>query len=406
MANVSLLSSNNHIETPYIKVTIGDYTFGVYDKSKSDYDKYPNYVTDLSITKINGQVNTYDLTLEFQISEYDDPNYFEKIFSAVSESRKISFTYGDMSIPSFVYKNEEGIITKVSSKIDVYNSKIVYNVSAISQANLLTVGAYSFPAKTGVKPSDEIKRILNEKQYGLQEIFTGMRNMTLVNQYNLIPGNDIAVNLYQKNNISILDYLTYLVNCMSDSSTESKTKKSSVYIMTFVDDTSGVFDGSYFKIIQVDASKSHPEAYDLTIGYPSANVITSFDIEDNENYSIYYNYQNKLNSASYVNRINEVGEFEDVYCPVLSSKNDMYETRDTDKTWWTKVTEYPIKASITIKGLLRPAILMSYVRLNTFFFGKKHISSGLWIVTKQQDRIGVSTFTTTLNLTKIAGDEE
>ena len=230
--------------------------------------------------------------------------------------------------------------------------------------------------------------------------------MTLVNQYNLIPGNDIAVNLYQKNNISILDYLTYLVNCMSDSSTESKTKKSSVYIMTFVDDTSGVFDGSYFKIIQVDASKSHPEAYDLTIGYPSANVITSFDIEDNENYSIYYNYQNKLNSASYVNRINEVGEFEDVYCPVLSSKNDMYETRDTDKTWWTKVTEYPIKASITIKGLLRPAILMSYVRLNTFFFGKKHISSGLWIVTKQQDRIGVSTFTTTLNLTKIAGDEE
>ena len=333
MANVSLLSSNNHIETPYIKVTIGHYTFGVYDKSKSDYDKYPNYVTDLSITKINGQVNTYDLTLEFQISEYDDPNYFEKIFSTVSESRKISFTYGDMSIPSFVYKNEEGIITKVSSKIDVYNSKIVYNVSAISQANLLTVGAYSFPAKTGVKPSDEIKRILNEKQYGLQEIFTGMRNMTLVNEYNLIPGNDIAVNLYQKNNISILDYLTYLVNCMSDSSTESKTKKSSVYIMTFVDDTSGVFDGSYFKIIQVDASKSHPEAYDLTIGYPSANVITSFDIEDNENYSIYYDYQNKLNSASYVNRINEVGEFEDVYCPVLSSKNDMYETRDTDKTW-------------------------------------------------------------------------
>ena len=73
--------------------------------------------------------------------------------------------------------------------------------------------------------------------------------------------------------------------------------------------------------------------------------------------------------------------------------------------YWTKITEYPISAVITLKGLLRPAILMTRVRLNVYFFGKKHISSGLYIVTKQVDRIDMNGYRTTLNLTRIRGDE-
>ena len=49
---------------------------------------------------------------------------------------------------------------------------------------------------------------------------------------------------------------------------------------------------------------------------------------------------------------------------------------------------------------------MSYVRLNVFFFGKKHISSGLYIVTKQQDDISAGGFRTTLNLLRISGDSD
>jgi hypothetical protein len=70
------------------------------------------------------------------------------------------------------------------------------------------------------------------------------------------------------------------------------------------------------------------------------------------------------------------------------------------------MTKYPIKASITIQGLLRPAMLMSYVRLNVIFpGGNKHISSGLYLVTEQKDRIDGSVgYKTTLQLTKISGD--
>lgn len=55
---------------------------------------------------------------------------------------------------------------------------------------------------------------------------------------------------------------------------------------------------------------------------------------------------------------------------------------ETDKTWWTQVTQYPIKATLQLKGLLRSAMLMTYVKVNVYFYGQKHISSGTYIVTK------------------------
>ena len=46
---------------------------------------------------------------------------------------------------------------------------------------------------------------------------------------------------------------------------------------------------------------------------------------------------------------------------------------------------------------------MEYVRLNVIFHGRKHISSGLYIITKQVDQIDMSGYRTTLSLTRIGG---
>jgi hypothetical protein len=49
---------------------------------------------------------------------------------------------------------------------------------------------------------------------------------------------------------------------------------------------------------------------------------------------------------------------------------------------------------------------MNYVRLNVIFpGGRKHISSGLYLVTQQQDVINESGYRTTLSMTRIAGDD-
>lgn len=397
----NLLATPNYVQTPIIQVTIGEHTFGVYDKDKKGYQRYPNYIQSLEISKINGQVNSYTLVLNYPVNQYSDPNFFEKVFSSVSKSRKIEFTYGDASSPKFLYRKESAIITRVRSNFQLESSVIVYTISAISQCALGLSGSYSFPSGNK-KPSDEIFRILQDPYYGLQDLFTGMRNISKVKMSGIIPTNDVAKKIEKKDNISVIDYLQYLVSLMTPKAGDKKF--GSIYILSFVDDLTEEFDGPYFKITQVDAKIEHPEAFQLDIGYPGSNYVFNFNVDNDENYSIYYDYQKKLHPQEYVSRINADGDYEEVYAPVLSSNNAGHSTGEDDKTWWAKVTQYPIKASVTIKGLLRPAVLMTYIRLNIIMFGKKHINSGLYIITKQVDKVDGNGYQTTLNMTKVSGD--
>ena len=98
---------------------------------------------------------------------------------------------------------------------------------------------------------------------------------------------------------------------------------------------------------------------------------------------------------------NDRGEIEEVYAPLLGTNNAQRQITEAEKTWWTKITEFPIKARITLKGLLRPAMLMTHIRLNVYFYGRKHLSSGLYIVTKQVDNIGSQGFRTSLSLLRV-----
>lgn len=398
--NLNLITTQGLIQAPIIQVTIGKYTFGV--KSQND-DKieFPNFVQSIEITKINGQVNSYTLQISYPINEYCDPNYFEKVFSSISKSREIIFTYGDSMNPKFLYRNEVALITKVKSSFQLDSACINYTISAVSKANLGFSGCYDFKADNK-KPSDKIYEILTNPLYKLQDLFTGMRNITKVKENNLIPQNDISTEIKQQENMSVLSYLEYLVTLMS--SDTKKSAKNSIYILTFNDDTTGVFDGSYFKIVEVDTQIEHPEAFQLDIGFPGSNYVFNFSVENDESFSIYYNYQNEIHPEQYVSRINADGDYEEVYAPRISSRNDRRHTDEEDKTWWAKVTQYPIKASIVIKGLLRPAVLMNYVRLNIWLFGNKHINSGLYIITKQVDKIDGNGYQTTLNLMRISGD--
>ena len=411
MAGKSLLAAENYVQIPLIWVKIGAYTFGKYDSNYSGYKKYPNYVQSLEVTKVNGVVNKYSLTLIYPLTQDTDPNFFEKIFSSVSkgniaedlDARRIEFTYGDAAMSNFLYRNEVAIITKVSSNFNFSGSvSITYTIEATSRGALGVSGGLYEPA-VYEKPSNIIRKMLREEQrYGLKQLFPGMRNNTLVETLNLIPSEDMAVNIEAKQNISPIAYLEYLVNMMTPDA-GNKGDKKTFYVLTFLDDTSGTIDGSYFKICTVDANVAHPEAYEVNVGYPGNNYIFDFAVENSENYSLLYEYQNALAPQEYVTRINEDGDEEEVYAPTISSNNSLHATKEEDKSWWAKVTQYPIKASMTIKGLLRPAILMSYVRVNIYLYGQKHINSGLYIITKQVDKIdGNEGYRTVLNMTRIA----
>lgn len=430
MSSTSLLNTLNRVEVPFIKVTIGEYTFGIFSNTNAGSQvngiyqtqkiTYPNFVKSLTVQKLNGQVNQYTLTLSYPIRPGDDPNFFEKVFSSVANTRKIIFSYGDMNAPEYIYKNEEALITDISNNFNMRTPVISYTIKAVSSASLGYSGSYNFP-EVKDKPSNIIKQVLYSPLYKLTTLFYGMSDRELVDTMGLISSDDAVVEIPAKLNIAPLEYLIYLTSLMRSSSDIGNSNQlKSLYSLTIHDEVNSetkystsagdikteFLGGPYFKINKVSKVFNNASAYEINIGYPDENLVLSFSVNNQENYSIYYSWQGQLNSNDYVMRLDDNGDWQREYAPPISSGNSYYMTTDEDKTWWSNVTQYPISAQITIKGLLRPATLMDYVRLNVIYFGQKHIASGLYIVTKQIDTISETGYRTQLSLTKIAGDNE
>lgn len=413
----SLLSSTNRVEAPFVRVKIGGYSFGVKEGKtkavnssgviKDTSTKYPNYIQSLRVKKINGTVNTYILNITYQITENSDPNFFEKIFSSISDTWKINFTYGDAMLPDYIYREEEAIITNISTSPDVNSAKISYQIEAVSTSSLTLSGTYTFPTRQA-KPSDVIKEVLRNSKYRLTEVFTGMRDRSLVEQMNFIASDDKIVRIPTCTNMSILEYVAFLVSYMNPTgSTTNSAIKQNVYSLMTYEDTTGVYGGPYFKVQKIQRASSSLNqlcTYTIDIGYPSSNVVTNFSLKDNKNWSIFYKYNRDLDNSDYLKRIDSKGEIEYIYSPQLT--NTHFEMNENDATWWTKVTQYPVEASITLKGLLKPAILMQYVKINLWYFGHKHLCSGYYIITQQEDSIGLDGYNTTLGLLRVASDEE
>lgn len=412
---VSLLDNPILVQTPFIKVTIGDYVFGIFHSSteiKKDTEsgvyiiqniQYPNYIQALTVQKLNGQVNQYTLHLNYPITPNSDPNFIDKVLSKVQKSRKMILSYGDLSAPAYLYKEEETLIIDVQANVNLKSGVLQYQIQAVSSAKLGQACAFNFinAEFTGMhKPSDIIKKILkNNPKYGLLDLFSGMRDEALIRSNKLIADDDIIVYLEPQYNMTPLDYLRYLVKNMRRSIDDT-----GVYIFEIVDDISNIFNGPYFKVVHTDAAGDSLDTYDLVIGYPNNTAVTDLTIANNEGYSIFFSYSKELNTSEYVQRIEDNGDISEIYAPVISSDNKESITHSNDISWWNNVTQYPISVTIKLKGLLRPAVLMSKVRLTVLFYGQEYIASGLYIINKQEDSISTSEgFFTTLNMVRIDG---
>lgn len=411
MAGASLVSTQSHVETPFIVVKIGNYTFG--HCGRSDRLKlqntfnitYPNYMEALNITKLNGAVNTYTLSMVYAITANDDPNKLEKVFSSVSNTRTLKLSYGDWSAPQFIYKEEEAIITKISTQVNMRNSTIQYTITCTSTSLKLSSTPFSFPAKFA-KPSDEIKALFSNNRYGLFDIFKGV---TSTNIEELIASDDKAVQLEAKPSVNVLDYISYLVSCMVSFKDSSDSIKTACYYWSVYDDISNVYGGSYIRVVKVNSNTNIADSYntyEVDIGYPTDACVMDFSINSDDSWALMYNYSKQIHTSEYVYRIDDDGAVVPIQSEAITNSPTTHNTTEATRDWWSRVTQFPITATLTLKGLLRPTMLMSYVKVNTYFYGRKHISSGLYIITKQQDTINSSGYRTTLSLTRVGGDAE
>ena len=69
----SLVSTQNRVESPFIIVKVGNYTFGhcvkkeYKDRLKSVFHiDFPNYMEGMSVVKTNGAINTYTISMQLE----------------------------------------------------------------------------------------------------------------------------------------------------------------------------------------------------------------------------------------------------------------------------------------------------------------------------------------------------
>ena len=405
----SLVSIPTLVQSPFIIVTIGGVTFGSY--SESGYGgkvTYPNFMKSISITKVNGTVNTYTLSFQYQVRAGDDPNLLDKIFSKAANDRAITFQYGDWNAPAYIYKEEKAIITNVTSTLDMNNSLISYTVAATSDAIGLTSTQFNFPAREA-KPSDVLLDIISNSRYGLKKVFTGMRNRSNVISKHLIASNDMKVKLLAQSGITVLEYLNYLADSMISSANPSGSAiKKSKYFLSIHDDFTNEVGGTYFKITEVSKDTKtikSTDTYEIDVNYPGDNFVTQFSLTNDQSWAILYQFEQDVKQEQYTYKINDDGSISTNYTPSMLKSGLTDQMSPSKSTWWTRMTEFPVEATLTIKGLTRPSMLMTYVKLNVLFAGGvKHISSGMYIITKQVDNISNGGYTTTLTLLRVGGD--
>lgn len=412
-----LLSLTSRVEVPFIIAKMGGMTLGMYSKSKIHKDNrydhqyinvsYPNFIKSLNVTKnANGLVNTYKLSLIYAVTEKDDPNLIEKLLSKTKTDRKITFSYGDFNIPNFIFKEEEAIITNVTNDMDINNHTLTYNITAVSNSYLASAGKYSF-GSVRMKGSDRIKQILFNTTYQLYSLFPGMKNLNFVNKAGFIASDDAVIQIEAKDNITVLDYLKYVVSCMRWSG-DTGVMKTAVYKIATYDDIMSEYGGSYFKVTRYMSNSEVIDSEDLDymnldIGYPDKNAVISFRVTDNENYALYYDYNESLNATQCQYRIGSDGSIDYSSSNVLMTDNELDRVTEADKSWWAKMTSYPVNAKLVVRGLVKNAQLMSMIRLNVLFYGKKHIHSGIYAINSQIDTVDESGFRSTLTLIRVGG---
>ena len=386
------------VEAPFVEINMGGYIIGSY---KGSLDQFPNYISSLEVSKVNGEINKYKIQIIYQIRYEEDPNLIDKLISTV-RYKKFKIQYGDAASDT-LFRDNNAIITNITSNRDYTGAKITYNIEATSANVFVTSYITNFSSVTD-KPSNIIRNLLYnnaETSPLLLEAFSGMKNVSLVDSKGLIPNNDSVLDIQSQTSMNPVSYINYLVGNMSNSTQTSNTIRNSNYYINYLDDSEGTFGGSYFKIselTQASVMQSNINSvFEVTVGYPDSNNIMDFAVNTDNCWAMLYKNSEISNERIY--NIDNYGNTSSLKSlNVVSSSNILNEI---NKNWWSQMINFPITAQLTLRGLLKPVMLTDYIKINVVFYGQTHITSGLYTITGQTDKLSSSGFRTILDLTRV-----
>ena len=381
------------VEAPFVELTIGGYTFGTYDKSKIQ-DQYPNYIDGLNVKRTNGSMNEYTINLVHQVRPGSNPNFIDELLSA-NGYEKIKIKYGDAnSRVEFIDTN--ALLIGVDVSFDFVNCNIKYTIKATSSAASIASHKQTF-ASVEDKPSNIIRKLLYEDaNEDLLTAFPAMRNRNFVEKNNLIPTTDMVISIDEYKDVNAISYLKALVAAMTSVASIATT---SAYYLTMED--------TYFKITEVVSGGYYYDKplYEVDINFVDESQIYSFSADTNFSWPVAYEYSGNVSNYNY--DITNDG-MSRLYTTLSSNMLDFTGPSQValNDNWWKQVTEFPITAKLQCRGLLSPLLLLTYIKVNCVYFGNHRITSGVYIVTAQEDTLNGSGYKSTLSLTRVSGPKQ
>ena len=224
----------------------------------------------------------------------------------------------------------------------------------------------------------------------------GMRNKAETLAKGYIPTNDDTVYIPGLKDASLLERLMQLVSYMHDSSVIGSS-----FFLSFGDTVNNT---AFFKITEISqtdiSSDNVKNCYYLDVGYPGNSFVTSFTINSDVYWPMFYKYAGTIPNYSY--DIDYSGKLISKQVNPLLLDNKYQEIDVRQMNWWEFVKTYPISASVTIKGLMKPTLLMENVYVYAQFYGEEDMATGLYSIISQQDTINGSGNFTTLELLRIS----
>lgn len=391
----NLSSSQSLIEAPTIIIKLGNKVIGGYGNFG---DQYPNYIEGLSVEKISGKINKYTINLVYQPRMSEDPNFLDKLLSISGFTNKITIQYGDSLNSAGLYRDDQAIITDVTFAENVTSKQIKYTITALSSIVKSINTLSNYPSVTD-KPSNAIRNLFysnNDTSIALLDSLPGMKNRTLVESSGLIPTDDEVVTTQKMLNVSAWQMVNYYVSGMYNKNSND------FYFLTIHDDTNNQFGGSYIQINKASQTTSgtlNGNYFEVYVGYPDNNNVMDFTINTDVYFPLVYKYNGRLPEWSY--EINNSGKLISTQTNPLLTNNNLNRRNVVQSNWWKKVTEYPITAQLTMRGLSKPVVIGSYIKVNTLFYGNKDIGSGLYMVTGQTDTVSGNGCRTIFSLLRI-----
>lgn len=388
----TLLSFPTWVQAPTVVITLNGITIGGYGNSG---DKYPNYIRGLEAVKLNGRINEYTINLVHQIRFGEDPNTIDKLLSNTGYENKIHIKYGDSSVGMY-YNEVEAVIRDVTYNESPQSSTITYTIKAISSIGAAT-SAYGNYASVTDKPSNIIRNLLYDNPNTsrvLQDKFAGMRDRQLVEKYGLIPNTDEVTTIGAMNNVDVVTYLTHVISCMHNDL--------STYYLNYIDDKDNKLGGNHFKITEVSktavADNTIGQCYYVNVGYPTNNNVLNFTVDEDIYFPMIEEYQGNIKEYDY--DIDNSGNI--IQKQVNNMLTDNFGNQgNAESGWWNFITNYPIKSSLTIQGLISPIMLMTDIYIDANYYGWTDYTSGIYKVTGQLDKIDSTGCTSTLKLIKV-----